>query len=269
MSDSFHHGKLPILLMKTPKTNIFASWLTDFYVQVIYISLEGNLSERITETSEAFLANIIHQSFRAVWIQKLILRSPLFLANENAEIMTYQRNVSFICLGSTNLWSAHLRLDYSIKWVIKSLSWRGSYEWHPMRWYHEKGRRLTVLLSLPPRNAIFSVMTIPVFMERLRLKDMVRGSWGFCPRLSVCSADTAEHIISPPVVTQHNNPRTLLISSMRFHVPSVAKLPLIFSNLLNLGTRRDTTKEYGMNLIHIRPMDLTECFFVVSLPVFK
>jgi len=43
-------------------------------------------------------------------------------------------------------------------------------------------------------------------------------------------------------------------------------LPFILSNLHNLETKRDTTKEHEMNLISI---DSVKCLFVVSLSVFK
>jgi len=53
-------------------------------------------------------------------------------------------------------------------------------------------------------------------------------------------------------------------------VPSAAKvlLSLIFSNLHNLGKERDTN-EQDMHSIDISSIDLIDCFFVVSLPVFK
>ena len=65
------------------------------------------------------------------------------------------------------------------------------------------------------------------------------------------------------------------IQRFRFNsVPSVPKVLLhpIFSNLLNLGTGRDTTKEHEMNSIDIfiaLSIDFIECFFVVPLNVFK
>jgi len=46
-------------------------------------------------------------------------------------------------------------------------------------------------------------------------------------------------------------------------------LPRIFSDLHNLGTKRDTTNEHKMNSIDFCSIDLTESFFVVSLSVFK
>jgi len=42
-----------------------------------------------------------------------------------------------------------------------------------------------------------------------------------------------------------------------------------FSNVYNLGTKRDTTKEHEINLKYICSIDMIECFFAVSLSGFK